>query len=131
MAVTAGCAVPSVPIAGPAVAEPARVRRLTHREGQKLQQIMRQHELGALAAGDDAARLGRRPDGCRCSPSLVRANEDTIRDVTHRGTRSTWPARPLHGRKGRPHARDDDFVIQRAAARPDRLGQPFTHCSLR
>lgn len=42
-----------------------------------------QYRLGALPAGDDTAGLGRR-EPVPAIAQLVRADEDTVRDVTHR-----------------------------------------------
>ncbi|MGV9306112.1 hypothetical protein ACWDLG_22265 [Nonomuraea sp. NPDC003727] len=45
--------------------------------------MARRHEYGALSAGDDRAGLDRRQRGPVIA-RLVRADEDTVRDVIHR-----------------------------------------------
>lgn len=69
---------------------------------------------------------------------LVRADEDTVRDVIRHSTRSAWPAWTLDagGRREavlpRLLSRDDvDFVVQAATTRPTKLGQPFIRWSIR
>ena len=74
----------SDPIAGGAVAEPVRVRRLTGQEGRRLQQIVRRGStssvryrrgmmLLASAGGNRVPVIAQR----------VRADEDTVRDVIY------------------------------------------------
>lgn len=65
---------------------------------------------------------------------LVRADEDTVRDVIHRFNEIGLACLDPRWAGGRPRllsSDDEDFVIQTATTRPTKLGQPFTHRSLR
>lgn len=85
MVVAIGCAVTSDPIAGGAGAEPVRVRRLTDQEGQRLQRIVRRGSTSPVRYRR-AMMLLASADGNRVPviARLVRADEDTVRDVIHR-----------------------------------------------
>jgi hypothetical protein len=85
------------------MAEPVRARRLTHEEGQKLQQIVRRgmHEsvrlrqaliIMASASGTAVTAIAR----------LVAAHEDTVRDVIHAFNDKVWPRWTLGGREAVP-----------------------------
>jgi transposase len=117
------------------VAEPVKVRRLSDQEGQKLQQIVRRGTLNtvryrrammllASAGGNRVPVIAR----------LVAADEDTVRDVIHSFNRIGLAALDPQWAGGRPRQLsddDEDFVVKTATTRPTRLGQPFTHWSLR
>ena len=84
--------------AGSAVAEPVRVRRLTDQEGQRMQQIVRRGSTNSVRYRR-AMMLLASAGGNRVPviAQLVQADEDTVRDVIHRSTRSAWPAWTLSG----------------------------------
>ncbi|MGX1512419.1 hypothetical protein RKD44_003707 [Streptomyces collinus] len=91
------------------------------------------HQLGALPAGDDAAGLGRR-NRVPVIAKLVQADKDTGRDVIHRSNEISLAC--LDPRRARDRPRrltpdDEDFVVQTATTRPNELGQPFAHWSIR
>jgi hypothetical protein len=120
---------------GGSVAAPVKVRRLTDQEGQKLQRIVRRGStstvryrrammLLASAGGNTVPVIAR----------LVQADEDTVRDVIHRSTRSVCSVWTLGGRKHRSrllNADDEAFVVATATTRPRSLGKPFTRWSIR
>ncbi|MEU9890495.1 IS630 family transposase [Sphaerisporangium sp. NPDC051011] len=117
------------------MAEPVRVRRLMDQEGQKLQRIVRRGStnsvryrramiLLASAGGNTVPVIAR----------LVQADEDTVRDVIHRFNEIGLACLDPRWAGGRPRLLSDDkeaFVVQTAATRPARLGQPFTRWSVR
>ena len=121
------------------MAERVKARRLSDEEGQRLLRIVRRGEpkatksviryrramvVLASASGNSVPAIAR----------LVAADEDSVREVIHRsnelGMRALDP-RWAGGRPRRISAEDEDFLIETATTRPGRLGQPFTHWSLR
>jgi len=119
--------------------ERVKARRLSDEEGQRLLRIVRRGEpkatksviryrramvVLASASGNSVPAIAR----------LVAADEDTGREVIHRfnelGMRSLDP-RWAGGRPRRISAEDEAFLIATATSRPGKLGQPFTHWSLR
>src|SRR3954471_20212598 len=132
---TVGCAVRADPIAGGAVAEPVRVRRLTDQEGQRLQQIVRRGSTSTVRyrrAMMILASAGGNP--VPVIAQLVQADEDTVRDVIHRFNEIGLACLDPQWAGGRPRLlspEDEDFVIQTATTRPTKLGQPFTRWSIR
>jgi transposase len=121
------------------VAERVRVRRLSDEEGQRLLRIVRRGEpkaaksviryrramvVLASASGNSVPAIAR----------LVAADEDTVREVIHRfnelGMRALDP-RWAGGRPRRISAEDEEFLIETARTRPEKLGCPFTHWSVR
>nr|WP_280897498.1 MULTISPECIES: helix-turn-helix domain-containing protein [unclassified Streptomyces] len=123
----------SVPIAGGAVAEPVRVRRLTDQEGQKLQQIVRRGSTSTVRYRR-AMMLLASAGGNRVPAiaQLVQADEDTVRDVIHRFNEIGLACLDPQWAGGRPRRLspdDEDFVVQTATTRPAKLGQPFTRWS--
>lgn len=65
---------------------------------------------------------------------LVRADEDTVRDVIHRFSEIGLACLDPRWAGGRPRLLspdDEGFVVQTATARPTKLGQPFTCWSIR
>jgi transposase len=65
---------------------------------------------------------------------LVRADEDTVRDVIHRFNKIGLVCLDPQWAGGRPrlfNADDEDFVVQTATTRPTKLGQPFTRWPIR
>ena len=117
------------------MAEPVRARRLTDQEGRRLQQIVRRgkHEsvrvrramiIMASASGTPAAAIAR----------LVAADEDTVRDVVHAFNQKGLAALDPQWAGGRPRRISDEdveFIVAAATTRPEKLGLPFTHWSLR
>jgi transposase len=117
------------------MAEPVRARRLTDEEGRRLQQIVRQgkHEsvrvrramiIMASASGTRVPAIAR----------LVAADEDTVRDVIHLFNAKGLAALDPNWAGGRPRQISDDdigIIVAAAATRPEKLGLPFTHWSLR
>src|SRR3954471_4914415 len=132
---TVGCAVRADPIAGGAVAEPVRVRRLTDQEGQKLQQIVRRGSTSSVRYRRAMMLLA--SGGGKRVPviaQLVQADEDTVREVIHRFNEIGLACLDPQWAGGRPSLLapdDEDFVAATATTRPARLGQPFTRWSLR
>jgi transposase len=121
------------------MAELVKVRRLSDEEGQRLLRIVRRGEpkatksviryrramvVLASASGNTVPAIAR----------LVAADEDTVREVIHRfnelGMRALDP-RWAGGRPRRISAEDEAFLVATATTRPEKLGCPFTHWSLR
>src|SRR3954464_5364547 len=121
------------------MAELVKVRRLSDEEGQRLLRIVRRGEpkmtrsviryrralvVLASASGNTVPAIAR----------LVAADEDTVREVIHwfneLGMGSLDP-RWAGGRPRRISAEDEEFLVATASSRPERLGCPFTHWSLR
>ncbi len=135
MVVAVGCVVTSDPIAGGAVAEPVRVRRLTDQEGRRLQQIVRRGSTSSVRYRR-AMMLLASAGGNRVPviAQLVQADEDTVRDVIHRFNEIGLACLDPRWAGGRPRLLgpdDEDFVAATATTRPARLSQPFTRWSLR
>ena len=117
------------------MAEPVRARRLTDQEGRRLLQVVRRGRHGSVrvrramiimasASGTLVPAIAR----------LVAADEDTVRDVIHLFNQKGLAALDPRWAGGRPRLiGDDDVVVIVAAAgtRPEKLGLPFTHWSLR
>jgi transposase len=117
------------------MAEPVRARRLTDQEGQRLQQIVRRGKHGSIrvrramiimasSSGTPATAIAR----------LVAADEDTVRDVIHAFNAKGLAALDPQWAGGRPRLIGDDaikVIVTTAMTRPEKLGQPFTHWSVR
>jgi transposase/transposase-like protein len=115
------------------MAEPVRARRLTDQEGQRLQQIVRRGKHGSIrvrramiimASGTPVLAIAR----------LVAADKDTVRDVVHAFNEKGLAALDPQWAGGRPRLISDDdteFIVTAATTRPEKLGLPFTHWSLR
>jgi transposase len=117
------------------MAEPVRARRLTDLEGQRLQQIVRRGKHGSVrvrramiimasASGTLVPAIAR----------LVAADEDTVRDVIHLFNHKGLAALDPQWAGGRPRLISDEaieVIVTAATTRPEKLGQPFTHWSLR
>jgi len=117
------------------VSEPVRARRLSDEEGRRLQRIVRRgkHEsvrvrramiIMASASGTLVPAVAR----------LVAADEDTVRDVIHLFNQKGLAALDPQWAGGRPRLISDgdiDVIVAAATTRPEKLGQPFTHWSLR
>ncbi|MDF2269732.1 helix-turn-helix domain-containing protein [Streptomyces coacervatus] len=100
------------------VAEPVRVRRLTDPEGQKRKQIVRRGSTSSVRYRRAMMLLA--PAGGNRVPviaRLVRADEDTLRDVIHRFNEVGPACLDPKWAGGRPRLLsidDEDFVIQSA-----------------
>ena len=117
------------------MAEPVRARRLSDEEGRRLLQIVRRGKHGSVrvrramiimasASGTLVSAIAR----------LVAADEDTVRDVIHAFNQKGLAALDPRWAGGRPRLiSDGDIEVNVAAARtrPETLGLPFTHWSLR
>jgi transposase len=117
------------------MAEPVRARRLTDEEGRRLLQIVRRGKHGSVrvrraviimasASGTLVPAIAR----------LVAADEDTVRDVIHLFSEKGLAALDPRWAGGRPRLIGDDdvaVIVAAARARPEKLGLPFTHWSLR
>ena len=117
------------------MAEPVRARRLSDEEGRRLQQIVRRGKHGSVrvrramiimasASGTLVPAIAR----------LVAADEDTVRDVIHAFNAKGLAALDPRWAGGRPRLISDDaigVIVAAARTRPEKLGQPFTHWSLR
>jgi transposase len=117
------------------MAEPVRARRLSDQEGRRLQQIVRRGKHGSVrvrramiimasASGTPVSAIAR----------LVAADEDTVRDVVHAFNQKGLAALDPNWAGGRPRLISDvdiDLIVAAATARPEKLGQPFTHWSVR
>jgi len=117
------------------MAERVRARRLTDQEGQRLQQIVRRGRHGpvrmrramiimASASGTPVPAIAR----------LVAADEDTVRDVIHAFNEKGLAALDPQWAGGRPRLISDEdiaVIVAAATTRPEKLGLPFTHWSLR
>jgi transposase len=83
--------------------------------------------------GDGRALLGR-GNTVPAIARLVAADEDTVREVIHRGNQLGMRAldpRWAGGRSRRLSVEDEKFLVATARTRPENLGRPFTHWSLR
>ena len=117
------------------MADPVRARRLSDHEGQTLTQIVRRGRgssirvrratmILASASGTPVASIAR----------LVAADEDTVRDVIHTFNARGLAALDPQWAGGRPRLITDDddaFIISTATSRPEAVGCPFTHWSVR
>src|SRR3954452_20677261 len=117
------------------MAAPGRGRRLSQEEGRRLQQIVRRGKHGSIrvrraliimasASGTPVPAIAR----------LVAADEDTVRDVIHAFNERGLAALDPRWAGGRPRLiRDEDvaFIVTTATTRPETLGHPFTHWSVR
>ena len=107
------------------MAEPVRARRLTDEEGRRLLQIVRRGSTGR--SGSPISLLAR-PLHRRWSPPM------TVRDVIHLFNAKGLAALDPRWAGGRPRLIGDDdvaVIVAAARSRPEKLGLPFTHWSLR
>jgi transposase len=117
------------------MAEPVRARRLTDEEGRRLQQIVRRGKHGSIRVRRAmiimASAWGTR---VQAIARLVAADEDTVRDVIHPFNAKGLAALDPRWAGGRPRLIGDDdvaVIVAAATTRPEKLGRPFTHWSLR
>jgi transposase len=120
------------------MAERVKVRRLNDAEGRELQRIVRRGGrtdwsivkwrramvVLASAGGNDVAAIAR----------LVQTSPDRVREMIHRfndlGMRSLDP-QWAGGRPRQITTSDRKVIVETATTRPTKLGQPFTHWSIR
>jgi transposase len=120
------------------MAERVRVRRLNDAEGRELQRIVRRGGKSdrsivkwrramvvlASAGGNDVAAIAR----------LVQTSPDRVREMIHRfndlGMRSLDP-QWAGGRPRQITTTDRELIVETAKTRPEKLGSPFTHWSIR
>ena len=121
------------------MAEPVRVRRLTGEEGAKLQRLVRRGEghgrasvvryrralvVLSSAGGNTVPVIAR----------LVQTSEDRVREVIHNFNKLGMACLDPKWAGGRPRritTDDEAFIVETAKARPEKLGRPFTHWSVR
>ncbi len=116
-----------------------RVRRLTDEEGRQLQRIVRRGGgksqvsvvryrralvvLGS-ASGNTVEVLAR----------LVQTSPDRVREMIHRFNESGMASLDPQWAGGRPRritTEDERFIVETAKTRPEKLGRPFTHWSIK
>src|SRR5438105_9376727 len=121
------------------MSEPLRVRRLSHDEGRRIQQIVRRGSgrtdnsivkwrralvVMSSAGGNTVPVIAR----------LVQTSEDRVREMIHRfnelGMRSLDP-QWAGGRPRQITMIDRALIVATATKRPRSLGQPFTRWSIR
>ena len=121
------------------MSERVKVRRLSDDEGHQLQRIVRRGGgktmvsvvryrramvVLASAGGNTVEVIAR----------LVQTSPDRVREMVHRfndmGMRSLDP-QWAGGRPRRTTTDEESFIVTTAKARPEKVGRPFTHWSLR
>jgi transposase len=115
------------------------VRRLSDEEGRKLQRLVRRGEGKGQASVVRYRRalIVLASGGGNTVPviaKLVQTSEDRVREVIHNFNRLGMKALDPQWAGGRPRLINDDdvaFIIETAKARPEKLGRPFTHWSVR
>lgn len=122
-----------------AMSEPVRVRRLTDEEGRRLQRLVRRGE------GNGKASVVRYRRGLVILASaggntvpviakLVQTSPDRVREVIHKFNDMGLACLDPKWAGGRPRqitSTDEGFIVETAKTRPEKLGQPFTHWSIR
>jgi transposase len=124
-----------IDVGGVAMAEPVRARRLSDQEGRTLQQIVRRGKHDSVRVRR-ALIIMASASGTpvRAIADLVSAHEDTVRDVIHAFNAKGLAALDPQWAGGRPRlisSDEEDYVAATALTRPEKLGRPFTHWSLR
>lgn len=121
------------------MSEPVKVRRLTDEEGRRLQRLVRRGEgqgkasvvryrralvILASAGGNTVPVIAK----------LVQTSPDRVREVIHNFNEMGLTCLDPKWAGGRPRRispEDKQFIAQTAKTRPEKLGQPFTHWSIR
>ncbi len=121
------------------MAERVKVRRLTDEEGRKLQRLVRRGEgkgqtsvvryrralvVLASAGGNTVPAIAR----------LVQTSEDRVREMIHRFNEMGMASLDPKWAGGRPRlitTEDEHYIVETAKKRPETLGRPFTHWSIR
>lgn len=121
------------------MSEPVRVRRLTEEEGRRLQRLVRRGE----GKGKTSVVRYRRAlvilasAGYNTVPviaKLVQTSPDRVREVIHNFNKMGLACLDPKWAGGRPRQispSDEDFIVKTATTRPEKLGMPFTHWSVR
>lgn len=121
------------------MAEPVKVRRLSDEEGRKLQRLVRRGEgkgkasvvryrralIILASAGNNTVPVIAR---------LVQTSEDRVREVIHNFNKMGMACLDPKWAGGRPRrisSDDEAFIVETAKCRPEKLGRPFTHWSIR
>ena len=116
-----------------------KVRRLTDEEGRQLQRIVRR---GGGKAQVNVVRYRRAMvvlasaggNTVEVIARLVQTSPDRVREMIHRfnemGMKSLDP-QWAGGRPRRITTEDEAFIVATAKARPEKVGRPFTHWSIR
>jgi transposase len=108
---------------------------LTEEEGRRVTQIVRRgrgHPIRVRRATIILASASGTP--VPAIARLVAADEDTVRDVIHAFNQRGLTALDPRWAGGRPRRISDDdvaFIVATATTRPETLGRPFTHWSVR
>jgi transposase len=121
------------------MAEPVKVRRLSDEEGRRLRRLVRRGEgkgktsvvryrralvILASAGGNTVPVIAR----------LVQTSPDRVREVIHNFNRMGMTCLDPKWAGGRPRRispEDEQHIVEAATTRPEKLGLPFTHRSLR
>jgi transposase len=115
-----------------------KVRRLTDEEGRTLQRIVRRgggkSEVSVVryrramvvlaSAGGNTVEV---------IAKLVQTSPDRVREMIHRFNELGMASLDPQWAGGRPRritTDDEDFIVETATARPEKVGRPFTHWSL-
>ncbi len=121
------------------MSEPLRVRRLSHDEGQRIQKIVRR----GSGRTDNSIVKWRRALVIQASASgntvpviakLVQTSQDRVREMIHRFNELGMPSLDPQWAGGRPRritTDDEDFIVETAKTRPEKLAMPFTRWSIR
>lgn len=121
------------------MSELVKVRRLTDEEGQRLQRLVRRGEGKGKAS---VVRYRRAlvilaSAGSNTVPviaRLVQTSPDRVREVIHNFNKMGLACLDPRWAGGRPRqitSIDEEFIVETAKVRPEKLGQPFTHWSIR
>ena len=114
---------------------PVRARRLSDTEGQTLLRIVRRGKQDTVRYR--RALIVMASASATAVPAIARlvaAHEDTVRDVIHAFNASGLQALDPRWAGGRPRLSSPEevsFIVATAKTRPERLGRPFTHWSIR
>src|SRR6266536_2386256 len=117
------------------MAEPVRARRLTDQEGRRLLQIVRRGKHGSVRVRRAMIIMASAPG--TLVPAIARlaaAGEGTARDVIHAFNARGLAALDPRWAGGRPRLISDgdiEVIVTATRTRPEKLGLPFTHWSLR
>lgn len=121
------------------MSERVKVRRLSDEEGRQLQRIVRRGGgksqinvvryrramvVLASAGGNTVEVIAR----------LVQTSPDRVREMIHRFNEMGMASLDPQWAGGRPRritTEDEEFIVTTAKARPEKVGRPFTHWSIR
>src|SRR4030088_2613280 len=121
------------------MSELVKVRRLTDEEGRRLQRLVRRGESKGKAS---VVRYRRAlvilaPAGHKHVPGiprLVQPSPARVREVIHNFNKMGLAFLDPKWAGGRPRqitSTDEGFIVETAKTRPEKLGMPFTHWSVR